>query len=60
MQVGVYYRAVGLKEGDRSVVSRYPSVLQATLVRAAEAGEDPLPLLPVTQRLLWRMGIPHH
>ena len=57
-QMGVYYRAVGLKAGDRSVVRRYPPVVQAALVRAAEAGEEPLPLLPVTQRLLWRMGIP--
>lgn len=58
MQLGEYYRAEGLKAGDRSVVSRYPPVVQAALVRAAEAGEEPLSLLPVTQRLLWRMGIP--
>lgn len=55
---GTYYLLAGYLAGDRSVVERYPPVVQAALLRATEAGADRSSLLPLTHRLLWRLGLP--
>src|SRR5690554_1125540 len=54
---GTYYRVVALAAGDRSVVAKYPPVIQAALVRLVEAGEHGK-LMPLGHRALWRLGIP--
>src|SRR5690606_28202869 len=39
-KVGIDCRVLGLLEGDRSVIERYPPLIQACLLRAFKAGAD--------------------
>lgn len=55
---GIDCRVLGLLEGDRSVIERYPPVIQAGLLRAFKAGADERTLLPRLHGVLWRLRVP--
>ncbi|HZW19267.1 MAG TPA: DUF6404 family protein [Luteimonas sp.] len=57
-KVGIDCRVLGLLEGDRSVIERYPPLIQAGLLRAFKAGADERTLLPLMHGVFWRLRVP--
>lgn len=51
------YQLMAMAAGDEGAASQYPPVIQAALMRLVRAGEYGR-LMPMSHRLLWRMGIP--
>lgn len=51
------YQLMAMAAGDRDAVGGYPPVIQAALMRLVRAGAYQR-LMPMSHRLLWRLGIP--
>lgn len=51
------YQLMAMAAGDGDAVSQYPPVIQAALMRLVRAGAYQR-LMPMSHRLLWRLGIP--
>lgn len=51
------YQLLAMAAGDQDPVAKYPPEVQAALMRLVRAGEYGQ-LMPLTHRLLWRIGVP--